>query len=180
MTDARNRLMLVVAALLLLSGCQPGHFDDALPTTFDVIDLIRSDTDLSVQQKREQFAELGLSPLMINVMLQDETFGNQYGGDEVSAWQKVSGERFTELTPDEIQIYADAAVRADENVSIDITDAEAQAIVDLFAEYEISSPDDLSDFIADPTTEVPSSITEATLQELFIDFDPDKILDLLP
>jgi hypothetical protein len=97
-----------------------------------------------------------------------------------SAWEKVSGGRFNELTPDEIQLYADAANEVDTKVPYDLTDEAAQGMVDVFGQHSIATEDDLQTFLDDPGSEIPDSIPEDGLSEVFIDFDPSQLVDSLP
>lgn len=169
-----------IGAVLFLCGCPPETFPEVVSPTLAEIDAIRNSTTLSAAQMRTQLAALGLVPETINGLLKDQRTGNQYGGDLRTAYAKVTLPDFTKLTPDEVQIYDDAAGSVDPNLSFSITDAQAQAIVTLFVTYALTSPDTLQTFLDDPTSEIPSTIPDNLLEPLFIDFDPNDLLPILP
>ena len=119
---------------------------------------------------------------MINALLTSERTANQYGGDLRSAYDKVKSERFNELTPDEVQLYGDEASDVDDGISFTLTDEQAQAIVDFFQDNSVATRNELIAFLDDPikvagiSSEIPSDV----LNDLFIDFDPDALLESLP
>jgi hypothetical protein len=182
MQDMRRIVAIAAIGLVGLGGCAYtiSDFEQALPATLEEVTRISEDTDLTGQQKRDALEQLGFPPLIIDVLLIEERTANQSGGDLRSAWEKVSDERFDELTPDEVQLYADAANEVDQRLPFDLTDEAAQAIVDLFEEHNIATQDDLQAFLDDPNSEIPSSIPNNALQDVFIDFDPSQLVDSLP
>jgi hypothetical protein len=166
--------------LLALGGCGLDTFYSTLPPTLNEIDAVAADDSLSPQEKRQRLEELGLTPLVINAVLSGERTANQFGGDLRSAYDKVVGGQFDQLTPDEIQLYNDAARNASSTITFTLSDAEAQAIRDLFVNNDIRTEDDLSAFLADPGNEVPAPIPDGSLQQLFVDLDPALVRDELP
>ncbi len=149
--------------LSLAVGCGQSEFPAALDATLEQVDDIRNDESLEPQEKRDALAAFGIDPVTINGLLRAERLANQFGGDLSSAFEKVSNDRLSEMTPDEVQYYGDAT---------EVTtygDAEAQAIVELFADNNLNSRADLEDFLDDPATEVPAAIDEANLREVFVD-----------
>lgn len=171
--------LLSIAFVLLLGGCPPERFPDSLPPLQDDVNSVISG-DGTAQEKREALEDLGLTPLVINALLVNEETGNQYGGDLRTAYDKIVGDRFTDLTPDEIQIYANAAEDVDESLDVAVTDAEAQAILDLFAAEDIDSANELNTYLLEPANEVPGDIPNDVLQQLFVDFNPASVVDSLP
>ncbi len=171
-----NRLLQFLAACGLAGlvagvGCGSFTIYGALPiTTNDLDQLVRNDA-LEPQEKRDQLAGLGIDPLTINALLQDERLGNQFGGDLDSALDKLIHETWVELTPDEVQFYGDVTAVTT------YSDAEAQAIVDFFRENEVNSADALTELLDSPNTVVPSDIDETNLREVFVNTDPQDIRD---
>ncbi len=172
--------MVILAAVLTLGGCPPEDYPQAAPTTMDVVNDVVDDGTLTAQEKREQLGELGLSPLVINQLLRDERFGNQFGGDLRSAYEKVTNNRLLALTPDEIQIYADGATQVDDDFNTSIADSEARPISQFFEEFGILSADELEAYLDTPGNTVPDAIPDGVLRTLFVDFDPDLLLPILP
>lgn len=165
-------------SVLALPGCPPSEFGDALPATVEDVNRIRNDTDLSAQAKREELRRLGLSETTINALLRTERTGNQFGGDLRSALARVQGGTFTALTPDEIQIYGDAAQVVNDSIAT-ISDQQAQLIGQLFDDENLETADNVRDYLNDPGKEVPPDIPEDLLQTLFVDFDPAQVEDQL-
>ena len=60
-----------VVVLAAFVGACSGPFADALPATLVQIDRIRTDPDLSAQEKRAGLENLGLSPEVVNALLND-------------------------------------------------------------------------------------------------------------
>lgn len=170
----------MLGALLALGGCGLDTFYSTLPPTLREIDAIAADDSLSPQEKRLRLEELGLEPLVINAVLADQRTANQFGGDLRSAYDKVVGGQFDQMTPDEIQLYNDAARSASNTISFTLSDAEAQAIRDLFVNNDIQTEAELSAFLANPENEVPAPIPDGALQQLFVDLDPALVRDQLP
>lgn len=171
---------LVLCGAILLGGCPPEDYERRVPTTLDEINRIIDDSSLDPQETREALAALGLTPSTINALLTDIRQANQYGGTPRSAYLKVAGDRLLELTPDEVQIYGDHASEADADLNLELSDEEAQAIVDFFNDYGISSRDKLAAYLDTTGTTVPSAIPDGVLDGLFVDFDPDVLLPNLP
>ncbi|GAG03517.1 unnamed protein product, partial [marine sediment metagenome] len=167
-------------AALALSGCTPDRFANSLPPSTADVNRITTDEDLSAQEKRVHLQNIGVPPDVVNGLLRDERLGNQFGGDLRAAYDKVAGGRFTELTPDEVQLYADAASASGAVVESELGDDVAQAVADLFVNENIDDVDELSVFLADPTSEVPGPIPENLLRDLFVDLDPSSLISELP
>lgn len=159
---------------LAIFACNPINFDAALNTTIEDVDEIRNDAGLSSQEKREALAELGIDDVTINGLLQGERLGNQFGGDLVSAFEKITGDRYSDLTPDELQVYGDATGLTN------YSDAVAQEIADFFVEEGINSSDELEAALDDPETVLPQALVEDNLRDIFVEFDPDDVLATLP
>ena len=172
----RNLILTTTLAGLsaaLSAGCGQTEFPAVLDATLEQVDTIRDDESLEPQQKRDALAEFGIDPPTINGLLQEQRLANQYGGDLSSAFDKVADDQLAAMTPDEVQFYGDAT---------DVTtydDAEAQAIVDLFNDNDLDSRDALEDFLDDPASEVPGTIDEAHLRDVFIDTSLDDVRDKL-
>ncbi|MBN2446126.1 MAG: hypothetical protein JXO22_05350, partial [Phycisphaerae bacterium] len=113
-------------------------------------------------------------------LLSGDSYGNQYGGDLESAYEKITGDRFTELTPDEVQYYYDAAATADEDLDYDVDDAVADAVVTFFRDHSLDSAAAVSVYIDDPANDVLPDIPDGFLQDVFVDFDPIEVEDQLP
>ncbi|MEW6250401.1 MAG: hypothetical protein AB1716_07125 [Planctomycetota bacterium] len=174
--------VLVSAAAILLTGCPPENYPNVVGTTISEVDRVRNDEDLTPQQKRDSLAQQGFAPTTINALLSTERLANQFGGDLRTAYVKVTGGQLLDMTPDEVQIYGDEAsgVTDTDQLDVVIEDAEAQAIVTLFQQNRIRTPEDLSDFLANPDSVIPSDIPPDVLRPLFIEFDPDLLLPELP
>jgi hypothetical protein len=167
---------------MLLGGCPAESFLNKVPATQQEINLIVKDTALTPQDQRIQLEALGLSDSTINALLSGQQLGNQFGGDPRTAYNKVAGAEFTQLTPDEVQIYGRQASAADPNhqLSVNLTDSEAQAVVDFFHDFNISSKDALAAWLDTPGNTPPSTIPTGVLRALFVDFDPKLVLPNLP
>jgi hypothetical protein len=169
-------------SMSLVAGCGQTEFDDALGVTLEQVDDIRASGALTPQEKRDALAAYGLSPVMINGLLQDERLANQFGGDLSSAYDKVVNHQLTEMTADEIQYYGDAT---------DVTtydDEEALAILHFFAdegidgvgEEGINSRKELEDYLDDSATGLPPEIDETNLRGVFITTSLSYVRDKLP
>lgn len=180
----RFRFGLFVAFVVgaLVSGCPPEDFARALPPSLEQIDEIRNDSVLTPNEKRVALEALGVPASTINALLRAERLGNQYGGDPRTAYVRVKAPHLTHLTPDEVQIYGDLASSVDDADELDVTlsDTEAQAIVTFLAANALDAPADLAAYLETPGNEVPSTIPEGVLELLFVDFDPDLLVPLLP
>lgn len=167
---------------LLAAGCvNPEEFASAVPTTLKDIDRIVNDQGLTVQEKRQQLADLGVSESTINALLRAERTGNQFGGDLRTAWEKVTGDVLTAMTPDEIQIYGDgaSAVDAADDLTVEFTDDEASSVATFFDDFGIGSTEQLASFLdqgGEPTGLVDPNVYRA----LFVDFDPNTLAPSLP
>lgn len=166
-------------SLLAASGCGLTSAPDAIDSYTVDVDRIRNDTTLSAQQRRVQLRELGLTDTTINGLLRSERTGNQYGGDLRSAYDKVHGDTYNTMTPDEVQLFGDAA-RSANGPSFQFTDAQAQAIADLFRNQDLRSATDVTTYVNNPDVEIPDAIPDGALTQLFVDFDETEILDQLP
>lgn len=171
--------LVVVAGLAV--GCYPEDFPATTNATLEDANRVINDADLNVQQKREQLASLGLSPSAINALLNDERTGNQFGGDLRTAFNKVTGGRFTELTPDEVQIYGDeaSAISTDDELDVEFTDDEAIDVTRLFNDIGITNRAALEAFL-DQGNEPAGLVAGDVYRALFVDFDPNQLLAQLP
>lgn len=182
----RGRKILVAAALVLVAALSVGGCPEAtrfdFPTEFVDVNRIVGDANLSPQEQRELLRLEGLSDSTINAFLRDERLGNQFGGDLTSAFNKITLDQFADLTPDEVQSYGDAATAVDSQVGATLNDANAQAIVNLFRAEDIDNADELAAFLAEPSNVInlPDTIPDGVLQDLFVDFDPERVRDRLP
>jgi hypothetical protein len=61
-----------------------------------------------------------------------------------------------------------------------VSDSEAAAVVRLLSDNDLRTSGDLNVYLADNANSVPSAIPENLLQDVFLDFDPDLLLDELP
>jgi hypothetical protein len=177
---AATGLLLAMAGII--GGCPPEDYDNLQDATLVEVNRIRNDDTLSAQEMRLRLLELGLSPSTINGLLRGERLGNQYGGDLRTAYQKVKAQALDTLTADEIQIYADEASAVDtgDDLTVTLTDSDAQAILELFEAHAISTPDELADYLANTGEAISERVPDTTLEALFIDFDPDLLLTQLP
>ena len=164
----------VIGVTIGLSTAGCGQFMyDALPLTLEELDDIRNDTSREPQEKRDALAALGLDAVTINGLLFGERLGNQFGGTLASAYAKVSENRWTALTPDEVQFYGDATDVAQ------YADAEALAIVAFFNDEDINTEDALEEFLEDPAKELPTGIDQVNLEEIFINTPLSTVRDKL-
>lgn len=161
----------LLSVALALAGCGLQSSPAGLGTDLTQVDRIRNDADLSPQQRRDALAALGIDPVTINGLLGAERLANQFGGDVESAFRKISGGSLNTLTPDEVQAYGDAT-----NLTT-YADAEAQLIATLFAERGIRSADELMNLLDDPAGALPTGIDEQNLRDVFVDFNPEDVLD---
>lgn len=173
---------ILLAAILLTGtlGCPPETFPNATGLTLIEVNQILNNNNLTPQEQRAALLAAGISETTANGLLRNERLANQFGGSLTSAYETVVAEQFSELTPDEIQYYADAVATADDNFNTTVTDAQAQALADFFSQNAVDSPADVSDFLNSPTAELPADVDEDTLQAVFVDFDPDGVTDQLP
>ena len=175
----RFGLVLLIGATLC-GGCPPEIFDNALPVTLLEIKEILEAGEQTENEVRLSLEALGISPSTINALMRDRRTANQYGGDPRSALAKVTAPRFTAMTPDEVQILGDGASTVDDELSISLTDEEAQAVVTFLNTNALNSPDELAAYLDVPDNTVPSTIPDGVLQALFIDFDPLLMIPILP
>ena len=177
-----RKFAVLLAGLTVLVGACNGPLLDIVPPSLSDINRIRDSETLSAAQKRAALTDLGLTPVVINGLLDDERLANQFGGDLRSAYEAVTEDRLDELTPDEVQIFGDAASEVASSVNYDLSDEEAQAIVDFFQGNDISSQDELIAFLDDPinVASISADIPDGALNDLFVDFDPSLLIDQLP
>jgi len=175
-------LYLICASMLFVwaSACE-GPLWDAAPTTTYYVNPIVEDESLSAQEKRDRLEKLGLSPLVINALLKDERLGNQFGGDLRTAYEKVVGDRLDELTPDEAQAYSDAVAEVG-SMTVSWDDDIAQMIVDLFVDNRLQTREELGEWLEDPANlaTLPAKISSDELDDVFVTFDPERLLEKLP
>jgi hypothetical protein len=176
-----NLITGALTATLFLVGCS-GPLHDAYTATLLDVNPILNDASLTPQQKREQLEDLGFSPTVINGLLRSVRTGNQYGGDLRSAYNKVTGGQFPDLTPDEVQIYADEASSVSNDVSYTLSDEAALDIVWVFRTNRLSTAAQLDAFLADPDNvlALPGDIPDGALEDIFVTFDPAELIDSLP
>lgn len=163
-----------MAAVLLLTACGAQDLETFLGTTLDQVDDIRNDTALEPQEKRDALAALGIDPVTINGILRSVQFGNQFGGTLTTAFNKIVNGEMTTLTPDEVQIYAD------ETGAGTFSDDAAQKLVRFFADNGIWTRESLGEALDDPTIEFVSGLSKDTVRAVFVDFDPDDLIEDLP
>jgi hypothetical protein len=164
---------------LVLTGC-PTTFENTLPPLLTDVATVRDSTTLTSQQKRQRLVDMGLTPEVINGILVDERTANQFGGDLRSAYLKVTNAEFASMTPDEVQLYDDAAGAADATAALNLTDAQAQAIVDVLVTNNIQTKDDMTAFLDNANNVIPAGVPSGSLKTIFVDFDPSKIADKVP
>ncbi len=169
-------------ALLLSAGCGPENFPSMADATLADANRIVGDGDLTPNEKRVELTALNFSPLEINLLLRSERTGNQFGGDLRSAYEKVTGEGLATLTPDEIQIYGDQASDVDDALNVSFNDETALDIQRFFEQNGLNAREDLEAFLDDDANAalIPAETDEAELRGVFVDFDPDRLLDRLP
>lgn len=182
----RNRSSLVViggsalfcagllAGAAALTACNRTTFQDSAGATIKQVDQIRNDKNLTAQEKRDALAALGFDDVTINALLKSERTGNQYGGTLRTAYNKVVDGQLDQLTPDEVQLYGDATAVAT------ISDDSAQAIVSLFVDEDIQTATELGDLLVRSDVNLSDKIDKTTLTQVFVDFDPNTIIDKLP
>jgi hypothetical protein len=177
----RGRIGLVVLAGLAagLIGCDR-QYPAQFPTTIQEVNEIVNDTDLTPQQKRERLEALGLTPVVINAVLRDDETGNQFGGDLTSAFAKIVQGRLNELTPDEVQIYAEAASEAPSGPNVSFSDDQAQLVVNLFVDNELRTLAEVEGYLSNESNELHGDLNRDRLTELFVEFDPNNVRDQLP
>ena len=181
----RATLLLATAltgmGVIVTAGCGQTYFPDALDATLEQVDLIRNSDTLEPQEMRDELAEYGIDPVTINGLLSGVRLANQFGGDLSSAHKGVDENRLSEMTPDEVQYYGDATdeLKPDDAEQVDLGDAEAQAIVDLFRNNDIDSVAELEEWLDQPANEVPLGVDEENLRSVFIDTDTDDVRDEL-
>lgn len=181
MCKPRTLLLILVPLMALASGC-PTPYTNNVDPLLPEISRIQSNTTLSPQQQRQQLSDLGLSPVLINGLLRSVRLANQFGGDLRTAYEKVVGAHLDQLTPDEVQVFADEAGTVDTSVQFTLTDVQAQAMVDLLQQNHLATKDELSAFLADSANAglISAAIPAGALTGLFVTFDPSKLLPLLP
>jgi hypothetical protein len=101
----------------------------------------------------------------------DPRTSNQGGGNLLSAGIKVTSYQLSALTPDELQILADQVAPTDPNVP-QLTDEQADAIVQILRANNINSLDDLNALIAQAQTDpsvvvLPEGLSIEVLAALF-------------
>lgn len=175
MKTMRNSLWTAgMLALGLLAGCGAEYTQGMLGTNTTDVDRIRNDSTLTLQQKRQALADLGISESTINALLRDQRLGNQGGGDLTSAYNKVVDGLLATLTPDEIQAYGDATAVTT------FSDDQAQRIADFLAARSLNTSAQLKAYLDDNTNPVPSQIDVTALTGVFVTFDPKGVVDKLP
>lgn len=156
-----------------LAGCGQTDFEADFGVSLEMVQEVIDDEELTSQETREALAALGIDEVTINALLRADRVANQFGGDLRSAFLKISGGRFGELTPDEAQVYGDATQVTE------FSDTEAQAIVDFFVEVGVNDADALQTLLDAPGFQIPTGIDDVNLREVFVDFDPDDVIPLI-
>ncbi len=169
----RFSLILTCVPLALNIACGLTQFPAGI-SDLEAVDRIRDDENQTPSEARQALAELGFDEVSINALLRDVRLGNQFGGDLASAFMKVDGEVLGSMTPDEIQAFGDATAVTT------YSDAEAQAITDLFSQTPLNSAAEVETFLDDPASELPAGIDAQNLRAVFVDFDPQDVLDDIP
>lgn len=179
---AEKTLPAALLTMVFYAGCgvDPGGLPNVLPVFAEDVTPIISDSGLSSQAKRDRLGELGIDPITINGLLQADRTGNQFGGTLRTAYDKVKNSRFSSLTPDELQIYTDAARAAGASLTINLTDEQAQAMRDVLVVENLDSTSDVESYIGDPGNEIPESLPADAFTQVFISLDPDTVLQQLP
>jgi hypothetical protein len=184
--ETAMRLMLLLpvglSAVVMLVGCPPEDYAGLLPPTQAQIAQIHDDPNMPPPEMRSRLAELGLDPVTINAIMQDKPLGNQFGGTLRTAYDKLVSGNFTALTPDEIQLYAIAAGQVDPAVSVQINDAQAQALVTMFQDSDLQTPTQVAAWLDTPGNFVPAVLPDGAtvVRNLFVDFDFRSLLPVLP
>jgi hypothetical protein len=178
----RGWIVVTAAALAALVGACRGPLDEAVFPTLADINTIRNDTSLTSQEQRAALTDLGLSPATVNGLMRGVRTANQDGGDLRTAYDKVVGDHLDEMTPDEVQLYGDAASSTGAKNSYTLSDTEAQAIVSFFRDNGIATKDQLLLFLDDPANELTmsSDIPSGALDDLFVTFDTNLLISELP
>ena len=173
--QTRLRVILAGSAVLWIAGCGQTNFgSEVLDTDLTATTRIVNDADLTGDEKRQQLAALGIPDTTINALLRDDRTANQFGGTLETAFNKVTGDGFASLTPDEIQLYGDASEE------VTYSDQQGQAIASLFREAEIDNANELERYLDTPGAEFPPDVDSTDLRAVFVDFNPDDVLDDLP
>lgn len=174
-------LSIVVSTLFLLAcgGCPPENYPTNIAVTLTEINEIRNDSTTTIQEKRAALVALGLDTLTIDSLLRTDPDGNQGGGDLRTAYDKIVAGDFQDLTPDEVQIYNNAAADADSTIEVSLTDAEALAVTQFFQDIGLNSADELEAYL-NAGGPVPDDIPDGALTSIFVDFDPTLLLSDLP
>ena len=179
MTMRANWRLTLVALLVApaLLGCPAENFPNAIDAFQANVDAVVNNTNLTPQERREKLYELGLSPTAVNGLLRSVRLGNQFGGTLRSAYDKVVGGQYAALTPDEIQFYGDTARSTGTGTDFTITDAQAQAVADLFVAQNLNTAQQVDVFINTPGSDIPPTIPNDLLKKLFVEFDPALVVD---
>lgn len=182
----RRRILPIVlpvafgSLLVMLAGCLPELYPDIAPATLREVNRIRNDATLTAPEKRAELEALGIDPLTINGLLRGERLANQFGGSLRSAYDKVVLPDLRRLTPDEVQLYGDAASEVSDTISVQFTDTAALAIVQFFVDEDLRSADELEAFLDDSANTVPARVDITQLRNVFVNFRPADILPILP
>ena len=159
--------------ILALAGCGLRRFEHSPGTFLENVEDVRTDASLTPQEKRDSLRAMGLSDEIINGVLREERLGNQFGGDLRTAIDKVLDSQLASLTPDETQAYADATEAPQ------VSDADAQQIVNLFEEVGLDSVTELEAFLDVPNQDVPG-VDEEVVRTIFIDTPITDVIAQLP
>lgn len=98
--------------------------------------------------------------------LSDSRLTDQGGGTIFTALAKVTGERLSQLNPDELQILADTVSRLSDQVEIDLTDEQAAAAIDFLVANDLNTFPEVEAFIAEAEQDPGSVVIPDSLQAL--------------
>ncbi len=107
--------------------------------------------------------------------------GNQGGGTIVTATAKLASGQLGALTPDEIQILTDAAIRLSGVNVPPVTDEQAAAVVKFLSDNNVETLDDLKALIEqaeqDPTSIVISDEVREVIEQIIANADQYQELE---
>jgi hypothetical protein len=168
------RILGLLFTVTALHGCGQTFFPADSNTDLTRVNQIRNDASLTGQEKRDELQQLGLDDVTINGLLRAERTANQFGGTENTAFDKVSSDQLTALTPDEIQLYGDLTGKAT------FSDSQAQELATLLQLEGLGSIDLLKAWLEDNDIDSASGLTDDDVRKVFVETDPDSLIGNLP
>lgn len=81
---------------------------------------------------------------------QPERLSNQGGGTLISAGLKIDGGEMSSLTPDEIQLLADTANQFVQEIDLELSDEQAEAISAFLQSNNLDSVEDFQSLLDNP------------------------------